>query len=240
MSLALNEYLDRVMVYANRSPEEAAEIRAELEDHLLKKVSELEAGGMPREDAVYQAVKDYGSPRIIGYGLRPRFPLIDVRTCGTARGVFAFGPKAVGIFAFGGIACGVFAFGGLATGLFTMGGFALSLILAFGGFAIAPVGIAYGGFAAGALALGGCALGIYSSAGLGIGIWGAPAGAAMSLYPAEQSPSFLNTVSNWLTQYQWAIQATFFAIFIPGLLVNLLFQRKEYARIRDADPDFVE
>ncbi len=73
MSMALNTYLDRVMIYANRNDIDAAPIRDELEDHLLKKVDECVDGGMAREDALFQAIEDHGHPAVVGYGLRPRF-----------------------------------------------------------------------------------------------------------------------------------------------------------------------
>ncbi|MFZ0034304.1 MAG: hypothetical protein WAK60_04875 [Sedimentisphaerales bacterium] len=73
MSQALQKYLDRVMIYANRNEKDAAQIRAEQEDHLLKKVADLEADGLSREDAVFRTIEDYGHPRTVGRGLRKRF-----------------------------------------------------------------------------------------------------------------------------------------------------------------------
>jgi hypothetical protein len=240
MSRAITDYLDRVMVYANRSPAEAMGIRAELEDHVLKKVSYFEAKGLPREDAIFQALKEYGHPRIVGYGLRPRFPLLDIRVQGCARGIIAIGPRAVGIVAFGGAACGVFSFGGFSAGIFSMGGFALSLILAFGGFAFAPVGIAYGGFALGLIAFGGFACGICASGGVGIGLWVAQAGLAIRHFPAGDTPAFLGKVSQWMMHYQWVVQAAFFAAFLPLLFASVWLQNKEVKRIRMSDPQFVD
>ena len=72
MSMALEKYLDRVMIYANRKKEAAAQIRAEIEDHLLKKIADLEAAGLSHEDAVFQAIEDHGVPWIIGWGLREK------------------------------------------------------------------------------------------------------------------------------------------------------------------------
>lgn len=236
MSRAINDYLDRVMVYANRSPAEAANIRAELEDHILKKVSVFENTGLPREDAIFQAIKEYGHPRIVGYGLRPRFPLIDVRAQGVARGVIAIGPRAVGIVAFGGMACGVFAFGGFAAGIFSMGGFALSLLLAFGGFALAPVGLAYGGFALGLMAFGGFACGVCATGALGLGVWVPLAAKGLGYLPANETPAFFAAISKWMMNYQWVIQGAFFAIFFPLLLASMWLQSKELKRIRVSDP----
>ena len=46
MSRALEKYLDHVMIYANRKPDDAAKIRLELEDHLKQKITELQAQGV--------------------------------------------------------------------------------------------------------------------------------------------------------------------------------------------------
>src|SRR5438270_490711 len=45
MNRAIDEYLDRVMVFAHRKGDEAAAVRAELRDHLLEKVAALKAAG---------------------------------------------------------------------------------------------------------------------------------------------------------------------------------------------------
>ena len=73
MSRALQKYLDRVMIYANRNRKDAVRIWAELEDHLLKKIADLEAEGVSREEAVLQAIEEHGHPRTVGYGLHKRF-----------------------------------------------------------------------------------------------------------------------------------------------------------------------
>ena len=73
MSRALEKYLDRVIVYANRKEEDASKIRAELKDHLLKKIEDLRAEGLSHEEAVLRAIKDHGHSRIVGCGLRKRF-----------------------------------------------------------------------------------------------------------------------------------------------------------------------
>lgn len=76
MSRALQKYLDRVMIYANRNETDAAKIRAELEDHLLKKIADLEATGISREDAVFQAIEGHGHPRTVGCGLSKRLSYV--------------------------------------------------------------------------------------------------------------------------------------------------------------------
>jgi hypothetical protein len=240
MSRAITDYLDRVMVYANRNQQDTVNIRAELEDHILKKVTYFETQGLPREDAIFQALKEYGHPRVVGYGLRPRFPLVDIRAQGVARGVIAIGPRAVGIVAFGGMACGVFSFGGISAGIFSMGGLALSLILAFGGFAFAPAGMAYGGFALGLMAFGGFACGICASGGMAIGLWVAAAGRAFSQFPASETPAFFRAISQWMLHNQWVVQGAFFAMFFPLLFAGMWLQSKEMKRIQTADPDFAD
>ncbi|MHC4501177.1 MAG: permease prefix domain 1-containing protein [Planctomycetota bacterium] len=61
------------MIYANRNRKDAVRIWAELEDHLLKKIADLEAEGVSREEAVLQAIEEHGHPRTVGYGLHKRF-----------------------------------------------------------------------------------------------------------------------------------------------------------------------
>ncbi|MHC4285577.1 MAG: hypothetical protein ACYSWZ_21795 [Planctomycetota bacterium] len=106
MSRALQKYLDHIMVYTNRNEKDTAQIRKELEDHLLKKIADLQTEGLSHEDAVFGAIEDHGHPRTVGYGLR-KHQWIDIRTRGTARGFIAIGPKAVGTIAIGGFALGV-------------------------------------------------------------------------------------------------------------------------------------
>lgn len=78
MSRALEKYLDRVMIYANRKEEDTAKIRVELKDHLLKKIDDLEGEGLSRDDAIRQSIKDHGHSRIVGFGLRKRFVRLKV------------------------------------------------------------------------------------------------------------------------------------------------------------------
>jgi hypothetical protein len=165
MSRALQQYLDHVMIYAYRKPDEAAKIRLELEDHLRQKITELEAQGLPGEDAVARATRDHGTPRTVGYGLRKGFPLLDVRTEGTARGVIAVGPKAVGVLAFGNVAVGLFAFGHISLGIIAFGAVALAGSVAVGGVSLAPLGAALGLAAAGRVACG-----IIAAGGLAVGL----------------------------------------------------------------------
>ncbi|MHC4620124.1 MAG: hypothetical protein ACYTEQ_20445, partial [Planctomycetota bacterium] len=166
MSRALKKYLDQVMAYANRKRQDAIKIRTELEDHLLQKVAELETQGLPREDAVFQAIEDHGSARTVGYGLRKGFALLDVRTEGTARGFVAIGPRAVGVIAFGGVAVGLFAFGGFAIGAIAFGWLAVAALISCGGVSLAPMGTALG-----LAALGRTAIGMVAGGGLAVGLW---------------------------------------------------------------------
>jgi hypothetical protein len=122
MNHRIEIYLDQVMGYAGLASDEATAARNELADHLMSRVADLEKQDATHDDAVYRAIYDLGRPPEVGYGLRPRCPWIDVRLQGTARGVFAIGPKAVGIFACGivstgVVSCGVVSFGVLSAGL---------------------------------------------------------------------------------------------------------------------------
>ena len=192
MSQILDRYLDRVLTYADRPEPEAACIRAELKDHLCQQIDDFAASGLSREDAVMEALQRHGNPRKIGYGLRPHFPLIDIRSAGTARGVIAIGPRAVGVFAFGGVAVGVVACGGAAVGLVSAGGFAAALFLAWGGLALG--GVALGGLALGAVAFGGLAVGLVAEGGLAVGLWVPMAGNAHSYFTASDVPGWLRAL----------------------------------------------
>jgi hypothetical protein len=243
MSKALEQYLDRVMIYANRTEPEASKIRAELEDHLLKKVADLEAAGMPREDTVFQAIEDHGNPRIVGYGLRPRWNRwVDVRLTGTARGFIAVGPKAVGIIAIGGMAMGLIAFGGLSLGLLSIGGLALGLLFAGGGMACAPIGLAYGGFAFGVIAIGGFAAGFISAGGVGVGAFVSFAGKAHSLYSIKDAPMYVKAVCEIITS-RAAIGLIVWIFYIPIAIltaVQLWLTSRERHRILNADPKLLQ
>ncbi len=154
MSRILEKYLDHVMVYADRDERDSAEIRAELKDHLLKKMADLESEGLSHEDAVFEAIEDHGRPKTVGYGLRKR-RWIDVRTQGTARGFVAIGPRAVGTFAIGGIAVGVFSCGIAAIGFVSFSVVGIALFYCYGmALAVAPAGLATGTVAVGFMATG--------------------------------------------------------------------------------------
>lgn len=235
MSRILESYLDRVLVYANRPEDEAADLRSELHDHLLEKIEDLRAQGLAEADAIYQAVNAHGRPRVVGYGLRKAFPLIDIRSAGTARGVIAIGPKAVGVFAFGGAAFGVFACGGFSVGVFTFGGFSAAALFAFCGIGIAT--FAYGGMVLGLLAMGGFAAGVVALGGMAIGLL-AEGGRSMSLYDSQNAPAFMKalcSVAQDRTFWTWASVALT-ATLIVLLVVPNVFLAREHRRVREADP----
>ncbi len=196
MSQAVDTYLDRVMVCAKiDDPVVAEQARAEQHDHLEEKIERLERAAVPREDAIFQAIEEHGEPATVGYGLRPSFPLIDIRVKGTARGVIAIGPKAVGVVAVGGVSCGVFAFGGVAFGAVTFGGASLALLFAYGGLAFSALGMAVGGMAIGLLAMGGMAIGVVAYGGMAIGMY-AQGGAAKSHYNANNVPDWMASLAD--------------------------------------------
>ncbi|MHC4572405.1 MAG: permease prefix domain 1-containing protein [Planctomycetota bacterium] len=240
MSRALKKYLDRVMIYANRNEKDAAQIRAELEDHLIKKIDDLQAQGLSCEDAIYQAIEDHGHPRTVGYGLRKRFSWVDVRTHGTARGFIAIGPKAIGVFAFGGAAFGFFAFGGLAVGLVGFGGLALAALLSFGGCSVAVIGFAYGGCAFGLVALGGFASGIIAMGGVAIGLLVPEAGTGISYF--KDTPFYLQYLGGILAVKRLMMVTTlvFWGTFIPLIFTYGVLTGRERRRIKRADPKLVE
>lgn len=121
MSSLIDRYVDRVLHFAHRPERESQVLRREVTECLLQKVEVLVADGMPRGEAILEALSQHGSPSAAAWRLRGPLPWIDIRTEGIARGVLAIGPRAIGIFAFGGWAIGIFAFGFLALGVFAVG-----------------------------------------------------------------------------------------------------------------------
>ncbi|QNN23718.1 hypothetical protein HED60_16050 [Planctomycetales bacterium ZRK34] len=242
MSQVIERYLDRVMLYANRKSEhEATAIRDEQRDHLMSRVEECEAEGLAREEAIFRAIELHGHPRTVGYRLRPRFPWVDVRSHGTARGVIAIGPRAVGVFAFGGAAFGVFAIGGFAAGLFGIGGFVATLLFAWGGFGIVPAGVAYVGMGAGLIAVGGMVAGVVAHGGLAAGVW-AEGGREFSLYAADTAPGWARAITDMARDFDMlgGMTLCMIALFIPTLLLTLWMQHREQRRLAASDPWLLE
>jgi hypothetical protein len=236
MSRALNKYLNQVILYANRKEEDAAKIRAELEDHLRQKIGDLQTEGLTREDAVFQAIEDHGPARTVGYGLRKGFSLLDVRTEGTARGFVAIGPRAVGIIAFGNIAVGLFAFGNLAFGALAFGALTIGGLLSLGFISLAPVGVAVG-----LAAVGRAAFGMIACGGLALGLQVPWAIDGVSLLSGDNGLQFLHhfrTHEGIVALI--AITAWLFLVFplLNGVMCSI--KRSEYLRIEKADPKLIE
>lgn len=179
MNRFVQKYLDQIVFYADRSENEASQIRAEIEDHLSSRMAELQQQGYSEQDAAFAAIEAHGHPRTVGYGLR-QHRWIDIRTQGTARGFIAIGPKAVGTIALGGVAIGVFACGLVGIGVVSLSAIGIALLWCFGAaIAIAPFGVAYGGIAMGLAAAGVWSCGVvtvgYESLGLYARHWADPA-----------------------------------------------------------------
>jgi hypothetical protein len=237
MKSILDRYLDRVLVYANKPASESEAIRKELKDHLQQKVEDLVKNGLPREEATLEALRQHGSPKVIGYKLRGPFPWIDIRSYGTARGVIAIGPKAVGIFAFGGFAVGIFSFGGFSLGLFSVGGFALGLLFAWGGFGMG--GVVSAGMALGIVAVGGMAVGLLAAGGAGVGAW-VPHGwnhpGSTSHYTDANVPPFLRSLNPLLNDAIWFTDH--FTIVMPVFMFTLIvFNFVQYRERRRVEAD---
>lgn len=237
MSRALEKYLDHVMIYADRRPEDAAKIRLELEDHLRQKISELEARGLPSEDAVFRAIKDHGSARTVGYGLRKGIALLDVRTEGTARGIVAIGPRAVGVLAFGNVAVGLFAFGHICLGFISFGAMALAGSVAVGGISAAPLGAAPG-----LAELGRVACGIIAAGGLAVGLSIPRAIDSISFLSGADGFQFLQSFRESVPNAGGDLVVIVLAFwifmvfpFMNGIMGSI--QRDEYRRLKKADPD---
>lgn len=198
MSQAVETYLERVMQCAAIDDrDEAAAIREEQRDHLEEKIERLKAEGIAAEDAVFQTLDEHGDAVTVGYGLRPRMRLIDVRAKGTARGIVAIGPKAVGVFAFGGVAAGVFAFGGVTCGVFTIGGLSFALLFSWSGFAVVPLGVAYAGVGLALVAIGGYVSGIVAAGAYADGVY-AIGGNVATEYTTETAPEWMQSVMTTL------------------------------------------
>lgn len=236
MSRALQKYLDQVILYANRKEKESVKIRTELEDHLRQKTADLAARGVPREDAVFQAIEDHGTARTVGYGLRKGFALLDVRTEGTARGFVAIGPRAVGIIAFGNVAVGLIAFGNLALGAFAFGALAIAGLLSLGGISLAPLGAAVG-----LAAVGQGAFGMIACGGLAVGLQVPWAIDGVSLLSGENGLQFLQHFQTHEGAVALvAITLWLFLMFpiMNGVMCSI--KRNEYLRIEKADPKLIE
>ncbi len=238
MKNILDRYLDRVLIYANPPGPKAEAIRQELKDHLLEKVDDLAESGLSREEAMLEALRQHGPPKVIGYRLRGAFPWIDIRSHGTARGVIAIGPRAIGIFAFGGFAVGVVACGGAAVGVVSAGGFALGLLFAWAGFGMG--GIVAAGFALGIIATGGLAIGVVVEGAQSIGLWVPPwghDGGVISHYTAQNVPAVLKALEPWLNAS--VIFSRYFAIITPIYLIACLalslVQYRERKRVASED-----
>ena len=233
MSRALQKYLDHVMIYANRKEEDAAKIRLELEDHLRQKITELEAQGLSNEDAVLRAIKDHGSVRTVGYGLRKGFKSLDIRTEGTARGFIAIGPRAVGVFAFGHVAVGLFAFGTFSFGLIAFGTLALAGFLSVGGAAFSPFGVAVG-----LAAVGRGAFGMIAGGGLAVGLVVPWAVDQVSLLSGDSGFQFLQHFHSSAGSVAFLIISLWFFMVFPILRGSMwAIKKNEYLRIKKADPD---
>jgi hypothetical protein len=239
MNSILDRYLDRVLLYANKPKTEAEAIRKELKDHLLQKVDDLTKDGLSREEAVLEALRRHGSPKIIGYKLRGPFPWIDIRSHGTARGVIAIGPKAVGIFAFGGVAMGVVACGTVAVGFFSAGFLAVGLLLAWAFIGAGGIAAAY--LAVGAVAAGYTAIGLLANGDKAIGAWVPPTGhgpGIVSHYTAENVPPFLKSLE-FLSKGCVSFEQHVFTLFLPIYLLLILalgyMQYREGKRVASAD-----
>jgi hypothetical protein len=230
MSKAIESYLDTVLQYANLT-DNGQTVRQELADHLEAKVNDLVAQGMARDDAVYEALQRHGDPKVVGYGLRPKFSLIDIRLRGTARGVIAIGPKAVGVFAFGGAAMGVFAFGGLAAGVFSIGGVALGLMFAFGIFGLG--GCAVAGTGIGLVALAGTAIGGVAGGGLAAGLIVTHAGLGFGFY-AGGAPAWLIALDEYLVNQGLVLEVMAWVVYamLGAIVVSVVYHLVERRRAK--------
>jgi len=224
MSRMLRKYLDQVIVYANRSEEKSEAIRKELEDHLLKKIADLEGEGQSHEDAVFEAIEEHGDPRTVGYGLR-KHRWLDLRASGTARGLVAIGPRAVGTVAIGGMACGVFACGIVGVGIFSLSVFGAAFLWCFGAwFAFAPFGLAQGQIAIGFVAIGAWEYGVITMGRAGYALYSmSPGGISESIVfsavPYGTVPSHVYWLAGLVLAYVHTLYSpVMFQMLLGGIL----------------------
>jgi len=194
MKRLIDIYLDKVLAYAELPERRTAEIREELEDHLIAEVEVQREQGADVEQAALTAIRKMGPPELVGSRLDRKFRLIDIRARGVARGVIAIGPRAVGVFAFGGLAMGVVAVGGAAVGLISIGGVGLGLLLSWSGLAVSLIS-ANGGAAVGLVAWGGLAIGVLGWGGLVIACAPLGGGVFKTWYPSlEAAPGWMQAL----------------------------------------------
>ena len=147
-----------------------------------------------------------------------------------ARGIFAFGDRAVGVFAFGGYARGCFACGGMAVGVMAFGGLSLGLI-SWGGLALALF-LAYGGMSVGFLSAGGIALGWGAAGGFAAGVhaYGGQVYALVSgMGDQVHAPHLIKSFAEMPDLLQWLLRITrqsafmtawiWFPMMMPSVLV---------------------
>jgi hypothetical protein len=192
----LEIYLDQVMTYAGLPPHEAIKARNELADHLLTRIAELEAQGATRDDAAYRAIHEHGRAWQVGYRLRPSFPWMDVRLKGTARGVFAVGPRAIGVVSCGVISTGVVSCGVVSLGIVSLGVITGALLLGLG--VISAGLIALGVNALGFVAAGLNSVGVLTAGLNTVGLW---------VFNGTNSLSYFDerTVPHWLQEVGFSI-----------------------------------
>ena len=228
----LEIYLDQVLAYAKLPPTDAAKVGNELMDHLLERISDFEKQGATRDDAVFRAIYDHGRPCDVGYGLRPRFPWIDVRLRGTARGVFAVGPRAVGVFACGLASTGVVSCGVVSVGIFSFGVMVLGLILGMGSVSVGLVSLGLN--AVGLIAAGLNSAGVLSAGLNTAGIWVFHGLNQVSYFDGQSVPKWLEElgfVFGWNASEMAAVFMPLLTFLFAMVAVSIGLVWCEYRRL---------
>ena len=235
MSEAIETYVNKVLTYADPLPKDRDAVEHEVRDHLYTKVERLVQDGVPLEDAVYRAVRDYGPARRAGYGRRRPDRLLDIRIEGTARGVVAIGPRAVGVVAMGGLTCGVVSFGAVSVGVIGFGALTLGLVAACGAVAASPL-LATGAAAVGLIAVGQSAVGAIAFGNTAMGL----VAEGQATQTPGTAPAWIKALRSWiptgglLTGLVVTLHA---AIGLATLVPCLLLQAREIKRLKRADPE---
>lgn len=228
-------YLDQVMNYAGLPPQESDQARNELADHLLSRVDELEAEGSTRDDAAFRAISEHGHPVRVGYSLRPSRRWVDVRMRGTARGVFAVGPRAVGVFSVGIISSGIVSCGVVSFGLISVGVISFALILGMGAISIGSISLGIN--ALGLLAAGINTAGVLAGGVNSMGLWVFEGTNTLSYFTDTTVPSWLRDLGFMIGFSPWETVLSlmpFLLLFACVIAASIGFAFREYKRLQNS------
>ncbi|HEX7491801.1 MAG TPA: permease prefix domain 1-containing protein [Candidatus Limnocylindrales bacterium] len=125
----VSAYLDRLTSTLSLPAADAAEVRAELADHIADSIESLEAEGLDREKAIRESLARLGSPTELGDQIRAAHQSTRRLLAGAGGGIFAAGGGfVIGYFTGFAIAIGVFLLGAACVGLLSLAGVRLFIL----------------------------------------------------------------------------------------------------------------